>query len=115
MRPVSFGSPSLAKSAGMCGVSSSQRSTLGWGPMCMTTKMAAAHGTGSAATIRRRGSSPPADAAIATMPTMGCQRRRPRHVPLLNQYICIARRPLIGLRFSDAEFRCEMLDPEPSD
>jgi hypothetical protein len=33
-------------------------------PVCTTTKIAAAQGTGSAATMRRRGLRPPADAAI---------------------------------------------------
>jgi hypothetical protein len=41
-----------------------------WGPICIATKIAAAHEAGSVAIMQRRGSSPPAEAAITTMPTM---------------------------------------------
>jgi hypothetical protein len=36
--------------------------------MCITTKTAADQGTGSVAMIRRRGTSPPAEAAMTTIP-----------------------------------------------
>jgi hypothetical protein len=46
------------------------------GPMCITTKTAAVHGTGSAVMMRRRGSRPPAEAAMTKISsTVRCQHR----------------------------------------
>jgi hypothetical protein len=50
------------------------------GPICITTKTAAKHGTGSAAIMRRRGSRPPAEAAMTTTPVIVRRLHRLRGV-----------------------------------